>query len=103
MSKFRLLVLGVLGWAAFFVMAEIVAAILPMCEDPFNAVLYFLLSLPFGFVVPFSLRSFQRMHRHRNRWATFSAATLAVDAVLLVCLFLLVVEWVHYWNRIWWM
>ncbi len=60
-----------------------------------------MVSLPFGLAFTVLLNSLQKLSVQKAKWSYLSAGTLVVDLILIVWLFLISLEWLHYWTRIW--
>ena len=85
------------------VIAEFLGVVMPPYGQEFNETHYFMamVSVLFGLAFSGLLYLFQRLRFQKARWTRLSAYTVVIDMGLVFWLFLICIEWVHYWVRLW--
>jgi len=87
--------------AAFMVLGEILAPLMPPSPGDNALGICALVSVPFGIAFVVLLCFLQKLRLQKTRWARFSAGTVVIDMALVFWLFLICLQWVNYWNRLW--
>ncbi len=96
-----LLPMGIACVTAFMVAGTYLWLVMPPLGSGEGPAASAMVSLPFGLAFTGLLYFLKKLSLQKAKWTLLSVSTVVVDLILIVWLFLICLEWLHYWTRIW--